>query len=445
MRVLRLALSVVLFLALPLFAREVPTINSINPSSVHMMSGEWFVTITGTHYLPLSGVNVTFNGPAGVFTLAPNAGTDTEMFVWVPLPVTNVPGTYTVTVSAGQLTSNPAAFTVISSTVVLKVPIKVLAEATSLQGAIAQFDVTATSEFGETTYIDCSHRSGELFPFDITTIDCYATDDFGGEAKASFDVQVADTTPPSIEVPRDITIFGSKEGATVKYDVKATDVVDPEVRVDCSPASDSLFRVGTSTINCSSFDRFKNEGIAKFRVHVGSDDTPALIVPLSFAAEATSRDGASVSYEVSATDVKGGSIPVECDPKSGSQFPLGVTTVKCSATAGLTQTETFDITVADTTAPALSLPGDFTVQASAFDGEFVTYSASAKDAVEGESGVSCFPESGSFFAPGTTTVNCTASDKSRNEAAGSFVVTVLPLFDDTVYARTGGGKTTGQD
>jgi len=319
------------------------------------------------------------------------------------------------------------------------VPLIVLAEATSLQGAIANFDVTAIPTFGGSVYINCSHRSGEQFPFDSTTVDCTAMDDFGGGDKASFSVQVADTTPPSISIPRDMTLFGTKEGTVVWYDAKASDVVDPEATVNCSPASGTLFPVGTTTVNCTSFDRFKNQGTASFRVHTGTEETPALVVPVSFTAEAQSSEGSLVDFSVSATDVKGGAVPVECSAKPGQLFPLGTTDVKCTATgsSGLTETEIFSITVADKTAPQLSLPRGVSVQATSTDGEKVIYDAGAKDAVDGATEVLCFPASGSLFAPGDTMVTCTTSDKSRNESTASFVVTVVPLFDDTVYSRYG--------
>jgi hypothetical protein len=164
---------------------------------------------------------------------------------------------------------------------------------------------------------------------------------------------------------------------------------------------------------------------------VGDDETPALVVPTAVFAEGTSRDGTMVKYDVSATNVKGSPADVRCDPTSGKFLPLGVTPVICTAYGpnGKTISEGFNITVGDTTPPDLSLPRDFTVQAPRPEGEYVTYSASAKDTIDGATLVTCFPESGSLFASGTTTVNCSSSDNARNTSTGTFVVTVLPWFD----------------
>ncbi|MGW6204541.1 HYR domain-containing protein [Streptomyces sp. NPDC055089] len=53
-------------------------------------------------------------------------------------------------------------------------------------------------------------------------------------------------------------------------------------------------------------------------------------------------DGARIRYRVTATDAQDGTLPVTCTPASGSFFPVGTTTVTCSATdaAGNTGTDT---------------------------------------------------------------------------------------------------------
>ncbi len=90
-------------------------------------------------------------------------------------------------------------------------------------------------------------------------------------------------------------------------------------------------------------------------------------------------------------------------------------------TAGDAFTRIFRI---DTTAPVLALPEDITVTATGPSGAVVTYSATATDN-GGSVPVTCFPPSGSIFAIGTTTVNCTATDAAGNDATGSFTVTVV--------------------
>jgi hypothetical protein len=74
---------------------------------------------------------------------------------------------------------------------------------------------------------------------------------------------------------------------------------------------------------------------------------PALIVPASVVANATSPSGAAVSYIVTASDALDPSPVVICSPSSGSVFPIGNTSVACTATdrAGNTSSGSFVVTV----------------------------------------------------------------------------------------------------
>jgi hypothetical protein len=439
MRSLKLFLCMAVFVTSPLLARVAPTISSISPSSIRISNGEWFVTIQGAHFLPSSGASVVFDGPSGISSIGPSTSTDTKMSLWVPASVVTAPGYYSVKVRVpdgkGTLDSNAVTFRVLGSTVFLEVPVFVLAEALNLQGGPAQFSVTATSELGQATYIDCSRRSGDFFPFDTSRVDCKATDDFGGEAAESFDVRVADTTPPTINVPREMNVFGKPDGSYVRYDVTASDTVDPEVKPVCAPESGAFFRIGTSTVTCTSVDRFKNQGTATFRVHVGDDETPALIIPASITAEAESREGAKVTWDAKAVAANGAPADIRCDPAPGALFLIGTTTVKCTGfgPTGKTISELFDVQVVDHTAPRLVLPRDFSEQAPSPEGAYPKYSATATDAVEGDTFVSCSQASGTLFPPGDTTVTCSSQDKAGNQSTGSFVITVVPWFDDTQY------------
>jgi hypothetical protein len=77
--------------------------------------------------------------------------------------------------------------------------------------------------------------------------------------------------------------------------------------------------------------------------------------PKNIKVEATGPAGAVVTFTASATDPQDGTVPVTCAPASGSVFPLGATTVTCSATNsfGKTDTDTAVITVRDTTGPTI--------------------------------------------------------------------------------------------
>ncbi|HEU5319466.1 MAG TPA: HYR domain-containing protein, partial [Methylomirabilota bacterium] len=82
----------------------------------------------------------------------------------------------------------------------------------------------------------------------------------------------------------------------------------------------------------------------------------------------------------------------------------------------------------DTIPPTLSCPqAVFAVDAKTGPpGEIVTFEVTATDACDSAPSVVCVPPSGSFFPRGTTTVTCTATDASGNQATCTFPVTVEP-------------------
>src|SRR5262249_48072299 len=184
-----------------------------------------------------------------------------------------------------------------------------------------------------------------------------------------------------------------------------------------------------------------------FNVNVADVGNPTINVDAPPPAEATSPGGANVTYAVHAGD-NSGSVTVSCSHPSGSLFPIGTTSVTCTATDGATNQASagpFDVKVQDTTKPTLGLPSNITVEAESSAGKAVTYSASASDIVSGSVAVDCSPASGTTFAIGTTTVNCSAHDGAGNTATGSFTVTVTdasgPAFSsvpDTITAEANG-------
>lgn len=161
---------------------------------------------------------------------------------------------------------------------------------------------------------------------------------------------------------------------------------------------------------------------------------PEVNVPPDIVAEATGPDGAAVHFWVTAVDDVDGERPVACTPASGSTFPLGPTTVECSAsdTSANSGSASFSVTVVDTTSPTLTLPGDLRSEATGPAGAVVSFVATAADLVAGPVLVSCAPGSGAVFALGTTSVACSARDTGGNTAGGSFSVTVVDTTPPTL-------------
>ena len=130
--------------------------------------------------------------------------------------------------------------------------------------------------------------------------------------------------------------------------------------------------------------------------------------------------GAAVSFSVTATDLVDPAPAVSCTAASGATFPLGTTTVSCTATDASNNTSapgTFTVSVVDRVAPTVETPGTITVEATGPSGAAATFSVTADDAVDPSPTISCDKSSGDTFPMGTTQVSCTAKDASNNTSA----------------------------
>lgn len=119
---------------------------------------------------------------------------------------------------------------------------------------------------------------------------------------------------------------------------------------------------------------------------------------------------------------------VTCTPASGATFPKGTTTVSCVSASGGGFTS-FTVTVNDTQAPVITCPANITTNTITDTcAATVTYSLpTVTDNCPGVGTPVCTPPSGSSFAKGVTTVNCTVTDASGNPASCAFTVTVNDL------------------
>ncbi|MBA3978516.1 MAG: HYR domain-containing protein [Nitrosopumilus sp.] len=76
----------------------------------------------------------------------------------------------------------------------------VVAEATGPQGAIVNFDVSATDEVSDNIIPRCIPSSGSTFRIGETTVNCTAIDGAENQGKKSFTVMVQDTIPPTTDL-----------------------------------------------------------------------------------------------------------------------------------------------------------------------------------------------------------------------------------------------------
>lgn len=341
----------------------------------------------------------------------------------------------------------------------LNLPPNMTVEATSLAGAVVNYSASASDNLDAAPSFNCSPASGSTFVIGTTMVNCTVTDLASNTAFGNFNITVQDTTGPVIAFHADITVEAtSASGASVTYTSPTTsDVVDGPGTASCSPASGSTFGLGNTTVTCTATDSHGNAATpTTFVVHVVDTTAPVIAGHADVIAEATSAAGAIVSYTSPATsDAVDGAGFASCTPSSGNQFPIGNTTVACTATDqhGNTATPTsFIVHVVDTTAPVIAPHADVFVAATSPAGALVNYtSPTTSDAVDGPGTASCSPASGTQFPIGNTTVTCTASDSHNNVATPTtFVVhvvdTAAPVIDghldETVEATSAAGAVT---
>jgi hypothetical protein len=242
---------------------------------------------------------------------------------------------------------------------------------------------------------------------------------------ASFSViPLPQTDPPLISIPEFVLAAAtSTSGAHATFSVSAQNDDGSPVPITCDHNSGDLFPLGSTNVHCSATNTFGTT-TGEFSVFVADLTPPVMTLP----ADITTANPV-VTYTVTAVDDLDTSPTVFCSPASGSTFAPGVTVVNCTATDNFANTSfgSFTVTVF-TGPPTLTLPANITVEATSGAGAVVTYTATADE----NATVVCTPASGSTFALGTTTVNCSATNILNQTTTGSFQVTVVDTTPPTL-------------
>jgi hypothetical protein len=200
---------------------------------------------------------------------------------------------------------------------------------------------------------------------------CIATDKAGNLSEpAAFTVTVAtvrNTVAPMIVPPAAIMV-GTKNGATYVGAIgaaTASDNVSSGTGLAITSNAPAAFPLGMTLVTWTATDAAGNSSSASQLVTVVDDDPPTITVPDNVAVTATGPNGAVVVYQATAQDAIEGPINPSCAPVSGSTFPIGTTSVVCTATdaAGNTASATFTATVSDVTTPGVMHGDGFLLQA----------------------------------------------------------------------------------
>jgi hypothetical protein len=188
--------------------------------------------------------------------------------------------------------------------------------------------------------------------------------------------------------------------------------------------------VGTTTNTFEVTDASGQKTSCSFDVTVEDNENPVLTVPADIVVDtAPGTCAAVVNFTPTATDNCPG-VTVESNPASGSTFPKGTTTVTVTATdaSGNQDVDTFDVTVNDNEAPAISCPSNITTNVDPDScSAVVTYTTpvGTDNCAGATTTQTAGLPSGSAFPVGTTTNTFKVTDASGHETSCSFTVTVV--------------------
>lgn len=120
-----------------------------------------------------------------------------------------------------------------------------------------------------------SYAATSPFVAGVNTLDFFVHN-FSGPMGLDYKAVISYTlnAPPSLTLPADMTVNAtSPAGATVVYEVTATDDSDPSPEIACTPASGSTFPIGTTVVSCTATDDDGLSDSGSFSVTVlGADD-----------------------------------------------------------------------------------------------------------------------------------------------------------------------------
>jgi len=209
----------------------------------------------------------------------------------------------------------------------------------------AAVNYPAPTTVGACGIVACTPASGSFFSVGTTPVTCTVQ----AGPSCSFSVTVVDDTPPKVTCPASIVAppAPGQNSAVVDYVLATATDNCPGTTVICLPPSGTVFTLGVSTVTCSGKDASNNTSVCTFTVTITNTPPPLTIScpPNVLAAAAQGQSSAVVSYP--APTVTPANATVTCTPPSGSSFPVGTTTVNCTAkdAANNTSSCSFSVTV----------------------------------------------------------------------------------------------------
>ena len=319
---------------------------------------------------------------------------------------------------------------------ILAPPRDITIEATGSYTAVDIGEAMAMDESGIQFIIN---NAPERFGLGTAIIIWTAIDNSGNSTIATQEVNVVDTTSPTISPVSDMIVE-----AAVPYEnivnFETPDTYDILGVMSITSDAPEFFPLGETIVTWTATDIVGNTSTMEQKVIVVDTTTPDLTIPEDQIVEATSIEETLVEIgEAEAYDITGISSISNNAPE---MFSLGSTVVTWVSidSNGNTTTSEQTITIVDTIPPSIFVPVDIVAEAVDPVLNFIELGdATTYDHVGIESVTNDKPDSFSF---GDTTVTWTAVDTSGNISTGTQLVTIVDTtipeivapFDVTVEA-----------
>jgi hypothetical protein len=226
-------------------------------------------------------------------------------------------------------------------------------------GAIVNFAIDATDNCpGESVSAD--HTSGSFFPVGVTTVTVTAEDAEGNVDECTFTITVNDTEAPVAACPANIEADNDPGECGAVVDFVIPDPTDncPGAASVATPASGSLFDVGTTQVEVVATDASGNKDTCYFDVIVTDIENPVVTCPDNINVQEEPGTGeATVEYEATASD-NCGVASITYDPPSGTTFGIGthIVTVTVTDVNSNQNTCDFSVTVIEINDPPVAYP-----------------------------------------------------------------------------------------
>jgi len=329
--------------------------------------------------------------------------------------------TWTATDAAGNSVTATQKITVIDTTApTIVAPESVQAEATSATENIVTLGEATAADFVGVQSI--TSDAPVVFPVGNTVVTWTATDTAGLTATATQTVTINDTTPPTLTVPKAVTVEATSESENIVNigEASASDLVDIQSITNDAP---DAFPLGMTTITWAATDVSGLSTSGTQIITVVDTTAPLITPPQDVITEAYSATDNPVKLgTATATDIIGIDSITNDSPAT---FPFGETTVTWTATdtSGNSVTGTQKVTVIDTTSPKITAPANVTFEATDPASNVISIGTAYATDIIGIDSIT--NDSPATFPFGETTVTWTATDTSGNSASTTQKVTVI--------------------